>query len=54
MTSPKRPNRRQPHRLDPPPVRITNEEILADLLYPARSIWAAQPQHSRLGSATRR
>jgi hypothetical protein len=43
MTSQKRRNRTRPRRLDTPPVKITNEEILADLLYPARSLWAAQP-----------
>jgi hypothetical protein len=43
MTSQKRRHRTRPRRLDTLPVKITNEEILADLLYPARSLWAAQP-----------
>jgi hypothetical protein len=44
MTSVRRRNRRETQWLEVPRVRISNEEILADLLYPARSSWALQPR----------
>ena len=44
MTSQRRRNHTDGQRLEVPRVRISNEEIMADLLYPARSHWAPQPR----------